>query len=123
MLGCSFQQMPRAGQGNYFFQRRPPRRPLCGLLGQPVIAPALVIFRGRRALAKLSDEPIVQQALYDSVERAGAQLNFAAGAQRNFFEDCVTVQILARQRQQHVKHGRRERRVGFRKQEFSEVIG
>src|SRR5262249_11398226 len=59
-----------------FRDRGPERR-------DPVIPPPLVVLFGRRALARLDDETVVEHALNRAVQRAGAEPNRAAGPVRD----------------------------------------
>ena len=82
-------------------------------LGQPVIAPPLVVEAEVRALRRLLDHVVIEKPLDDAVERAGAQLNFVVGAARDFLADDVAMFFAIGERQQHVKHRRGQRQIRF----------
>ena len=46
------------------------------------------------ALAAFDNEAVVEQALDDAVEGAGAKFYFAGGAEFDFFEDGVAVEVV-----------------------------
>ncbi len=78
----ALQQPPRASQRDHFFEAfRFGGGDLAAFCGQVVVAAALVVDRGGGAFAPLDDQAVVQQALDDSVERAGAEFYFAVGAE------------------------------------------
>src|SRR5579864_4589046 len=89
------QQVTRTGQRDNFFETLGfGGGDFAAVRRQPVIAAALVVV-GQGALAALDDQAIVEQALDDAVERAGAEFDFATGAHLDFLEDGVAVEVVA----------------------------
>ncbi len=75
---------------------------------QPIVAPALVVQRRVGPFVCLGDEAIRQQAPERRIETAGADLDVAAGPAAHFFDDGVAVLVAVGEREQHVKHERRQ---------------
>src|ERR1700686_250072 len=65
------------------------------------------------AFAALDDQAVVEQALDYAVERAGAELYFAARAKFDLFEDGVAVKVITGEGEHDVEHGRGQRCGGF----------
>ena len=74
--------------------------------GDAVIAPPLVVELRRRALVHLDDQVVVEHALNGSIERAGAEPDFAVRPRQDFLDDGVAVAVFVGQRHQDVKDRR-----------------
>src|SRR5579859_917919 len=78
------QQVARTRQRDNFFETLGFRGgDFAAVRRQSVIAAALVVV-GQGALAALDNQPIIEQALDDAVEGAGAEFDFATGAHLDF---------------------------------------
>src|SRR6185436_12667826 len=71
----------------------------------PVVAPPLVVVFGRRAVASLDDQPLLEHPLDGAVERAGAQFQLAVGVGRDVLNDRVAVAVFTGQGEQDVEGG------------------
>src|SRR3989442_6985070 len=74
-----------------------------------VVAPPLVVFVRRRALARLDDQALLEHPLNRAIQRARTQLQLAAGALRHVLDDGVAVAVLVGDREKNVKGRRRQR--------------
>jgi hypothetical protein len=70
-----------------------------------IVAAALVTNIRLRPLTlpQLDDETLLEQPLDGTVQRAGAQTQFAAGSLRDILHDSITVLIALGERYQNVK--------------------
>src|SRR5262245_18733516 len=81
--------------------------------GQAVIPASLVVVRGRRPLARLGDEALLEEALDRPVERAGGELHGSSRALRHELHDRVTMPVLFGQRHEDVERGRGQWQQGL----------
>ena len=80
------------------------------VLREPVVASPFVVFVRLRPLVALLDEPLVQQAPQQDVERAGPHHDDAFGEVPDREDHAVSMEWLLRQRKQHVVDAGRERK-------------
>src|SRR6266550_2811778 len=74
----------------------PPRFGLrdCGPMRRdPVVPPPLVVVFRRRPVPGFDDEPLLQHALDGAIERAGAELQLAAGPGKDILNDRVAMAV------------------------------
>ena len=70
-----------------------------------VITAALIVQLGGRAFLRFDHQPLLQHSLDGTVQRPGAQLEFAAGSSRDILNNRVAVPVFLGHRHQNVKGG------------------
>ena len=83
-------------------------------IAEAIVTPPLVIEFRIGTFIQLFDQTVTQHPLDGSVERAWTKTHFPFTALVNLAHDVVTMPFFVRERQQDVKHCRRQRQPGFR---------
>src|SRR6266850_2758175 len=82
-------------------------------IGKTVVATPLVVEFGIRTFFQLLDKTVLEHPFDRSVESAGPQAHLSLSAFVDLPHDVVTMPLSVRQRQQDMKHCRRQRQPSF----------